>query len=169
MAVYLSIEQYKMLSTLPASYINDIELKPATQGWIGAQLEHETARLDASLRKRYQVPYATEADVPLIVQGWLAKIMDVAVLLKRGVSATDEQFQEYKARALDAVTEIQAAANAETGLLELPLSASGAAGGGSAVIAGGPRSYSEQSPYVWIDGQAEIGRQENTSRGGTRT
>lgn len=150
---------------LPAKWIADIEL--ASPGWLARQLEHETARLDASLRKRYAVPFATDADVPLIVKGWLAKIMDLAVMLKRGVAATDEQFQEFKERAQGAVTEITSAANSETGLLELPLST--AAGGGSAVSVGGPKCYSEQSPYVWLDGQAEIGHQENQSRGGTRS
>lgn len=163
---YLTIDEYKSLSGLPASYITELEMKPATAGWIAIQLEHESARLDAQLRKRYAVPFRTE-DVPLIVKGWLAKIVDVAVLLKRGVSATDEQFQEYKQRAVDAVAEIVGASNAETGLLELPLSA--AAGSGSAVTAGGPRCYSEQSPYAWIDDQAAIGHQEDYQRGGTRT
>lgn len=157
---YLTKDQFQAISTMPAAFIAEIEAK--SPGWIDAQLAYESARIDAQLRKRYAVPFADPA--PLVVQGWLARIVELAAWLKRGVTSTDEQFQEYKQRALDAVNEIRDAANAETGLFDLPLTAGAASSG---VTAGGPRAYSEQSPYVWTDQQAAIGHGEDSSGGGS--
>ena len=47
--------------------------------------------------------------------------------------------------------ELKEAADAEKGLFELPLRATDTTG--SAINAGGPMGYSEQSPYTWTDRQ----------------
>ena len=162
MPAYLDIDRYKLLSLMPSSYIDGVEQKHP--GWLAAQFDHESARIDAQLRKRYGqlMPFA---ETPAVVQGWLARIMDLNTWLKRGVSATDEQFQDYRRRAEDAVKEINSAANSEQGLFDLPTSGTNSA---SAPSLGGPRGYSEQSPYVWTDEQAAIGHEEDQQRGGSR-
>lgn len=162
MAAYLTRAQFQAISTMPASFITEIEAK--APGWLDAQLELHSARIDAQLRKRYAVPFALPA--PLVVQDWLARIVELAAWLKRGVTSTDEQFQEYKARAMAAIDEIGKAADSVDGLFDLPLSATGTA---SAVSAGFTRGYSEQSPYVWTDQQAEIGHAEDRTREGSRS
>lgn len=156
---YLDLNSFKAVTTMPVSFITEIETK--SPGWIASQLSLHSIRIDAQLRKRYAVPFA---DPPLVVQGWLAAIVELACWLKRGVSSTDEQFQEYKARAQSALDEIHQAADAVDGLFDLPMSSTVNTSGVSPL--GFPRAYSEASPYAWTDVQALVGHTEDDSRGG---
>jgi hypothetical protein len=84
--------------------------------------------------------------------------------MKRGFDPNDLATEEYKADAAAAMEEIKEAANADTGLFELPLRADTTASG---ISKGGPLGYTEASPYVWTDEQARAGRDEDSRRGGT--
>jgi phage gp36-like protein len=158
---YITKDEFILMSVMPATYIGEIETK--TPGWINKQIDMASARVDTQLRKRYDVPFSDPA--PVMVKEWVARMVEVSCWLKRGVRTTDEQFQEYRARGDTALKELEEAANSEKGLYDLPLST----GGQSAMVTRSwPRAYSEQSPYVWTDDQAEIGRSENSSRGGSK-
>ena len=85
---YLDVEEYKQYSNLPDVDIDDMEAIQA--GWIDRKLRALSNAVDARLRKRYSVPFV--APFPDQVCDWVARLMDVALLKKRGVDATDEQF-----------------------------------------------------------------------------
>jgi hypothetical protein len=160
MAAYLTLAEFQALSVIPSEFVSAIEtLSP---GWTLAQLTLESARIDARLSKRYGVPFQLPA--PICVQGWLAKIVTLSAYLRRGFDPTDRQGASYIADRDGALAEIKEAADAVDGLFDLPLRADLTTSG---VTRGSPKAYSEQSPYVFTDGQSRVGRQEDDNRGGS--
>lgn len=160
MSAYLTVARFKLLSTIPSEFVDEVETREP--GFTDAQLEYWSAWIDSQLRKRYFAPF--DAPVPTAVEGWLARIVTVRVWSKRGVDPTDEQWSEIKKDDADARTEIKEAANAETGLFDLPLRSNTTDNG---IRKGFPRGYSEQSPYAWTTAQAQRGMQEDDSGTGT--
>lgn len=158
---YLTTTEFRALTLLPVNVVDAAEAQ--SPGWLAAQLEAVSRRMDARLAKRYAAPFATP--YPTVLQEWLAHIVSHRCYLKRGVNSLDEQAQEYRAQHDTALAELEQAANSETGLFELPLHED--IPGGTGVARGNSRSYSEQSPYVWMDAQADIGRSEDNNGGGT--
>lgn len=132
-------------------------------GWTLNQLELESAWIDARLRKRYDAPFSTP--YPIAVLGWLTAIVTNAVMLRRGVNSQDEQYTNISEREKTAREEIKEAADSEKGLFDLPLRADTNKTG---ITKNAPLCYTETSPYVNIDIQADIGRQEDADRYGTR-
>jgi hypothetical protein len=84
--------------------------------------------------------------------------------LKRGVGPESSNIDEYKRLAAEALDEIKEAANAEGGLYDLPLRGDTNQSG---ITRGAARAYTETSPYVQLDVQAELGHGEDTSRYGS--
>lgn len=160
MSGYLDLAAFRERTLAPPGLVDDAE--DAHEGWIDGQLSSWSRKIDARLRKRYAAPFA--APVPETVLEWLTQIVTVRVYLKRGVDPNDQQFEEIRQDAKDALAEIAEAANSETGLFDLPLLD---AADGSAVSKGGPYGYSEASPYVWTDLQADVGRDEDRNGEGT--
>lgn len=159
---YLTDIEFRQLTLLPVNVIDEVEAR--TPGWLAAQLQHVSSRMDARLAKRYAAPF-TVTPYPDIVQEWLAHIVSWRCYLKRGVNSLDSEATEYKSQHDQALNEIKEAADSNVGLFELPLRQD--IPGAEGVTRGGPVGYSEQSPYVWMDSQAEIGRNEDSSGGGT--
>jgi len=151
---YLTLAEYKSYSVLPSVDIDDVETIQV--GWIDRKLRAISYGVDARLRKRYAVPFS--APYPDAVCDWVARLMDVALLLKRGVDATDEQFVSILEDSKRAREEIKEAADAEQGLFDLPALDTADA---SAISKGEPLGYSEASPYVGGDVQEELGRDED--------
>jgi phage gp36-like protein len=151
---YLTLLEFTNLSIVPSAVIDRVEA--SDPGWIAAQLEEESAWIDARLAKRYAAPFASP--YPRVVRLWLTKMVSAAVYDKHGVQPLDEQAQRYYAAADTARAEIREAADAEQGLFELPLRADTTEGG---ITRGRTLSYSEASPYVWRDRQARRGRCED--------
>lgn len=162
MAAYLTDTEFRLLTLLPVNVIDEVEVR--TPGWLTQQLEHVSSRMNARLAKRYAVPFIV-VPYPDIVQEWLAHIVSWRCYLKRGVNSLDSEASEYKAQHDQALNEIKEAADSNVGLFELPLRQDEP--GVEGVTRGGPVAYSEQSPYVWTDIQAEIGRNEDSSGGGS--
>jgi len=160
--MYLTLQQFKELAALPPQYIEAIE--EIDEGWTERQLLRKSRWIDARLRKRYAVPFTLPA--PDAVQDWLVRLVTLPLFLKRGVDPNDQQFEEYRSDAEKAEREVLEAANSDTGLFDLPLLAA-QPGSPSAISRGGPFGYSEQSPYVAFDEQAEVGRTEDAQRGGS--
>jgi hypothetical protein len=159
---YLTTSEFRLLTLLPASVIDEVE--DLTPGWLLEQLTKVSSRMDARFAKRYAAPFSSP--YPTVAQEWLAHIVSWRCYLKRGVNSLDSEAQEYKAQHDQALKEIEEAATGDTGLFELPQRQDVPAGSG--VSRGSPRSYSEQSPYAWTDRQAQTGRSEDESGGGTR-
>lgn len=160
MATYLVLSTYRARSGLPAAWVNGVET--AAAGWIDTLLEDLSAQIDARLAKRYTVPFA--APPPRCVLRWLAAIADPIVLRKRGIDQTDEQYIDVRNMADQAWKEVEEAANGNTGLFDLPARADTTASG---IERGGPLGYSEASPYVWTDVQADAGREEDRNGRGS--
>jgi hypothetical protein len=160
MTAYLTVSEFKVLTVMPSEFVDAIET--VTPGWTAAQLALESARMDSRLSKRYAVPFV--APIPAAVQGWLSAIVTVRAYMKRGFDPTDQQALEYKAQADAAIADLKEAADSNDGLFDLPLRADTTATG---IAKGGPRSYSETSPYVFADRQVAVGRNEDAAGGGT--
>lgn len=151
---YLDLAEYKKYSVLPSVDIDDVETVQA--GWIDRKLRAVSYAVDARLRKRYSVPFASP--YPDQVCDWVARLMDPLTLKKRGVDATDEQFLSIAEDAAMAREEIKEAADANEGLFDLPAVDTADA---SAISKGAPLGYSEASPYVGGDVQEYYGRDED--------
>lgn len=163
MGYFANIAAYKICSTLPSEWIDEVETRHP--GWIAKQVDLVSAlEIDARLSKRYVTPF--ESPAPLAVQSWVARILDARVLVRRGIDPVDDQYAAMLADATAAKAEILEAANAETGLYDLPLRADTDASG---IARPAPRSYTEASPYVWATRQAIRGRAEDSNgEGSTR-
>ena len=165
MATYLTYQQFRGLAVIPSGFVDDVE--KTSPGWVDTQLEYWARWLDSRLRKRYATPFAAQdatPPTPATVQGWLARIVTVRVWLKRGVDPDDLQYATIAADADAAFAEVLEAANSDEGWFDLPLRVDA---NGSAITQGNPRSYSEQSPYVWTDRQRSIGINEDAAGGGS--
>jgi hypothetical protein len=147
---------------MPAEMIQRLEQR--SPGWLQTKLNSRSSWIDAKLGKRYAVPFA--APRPEIVLDWLAALVTPEAYAKIGFNPSSE---EDKASIIDpadqARDEIDEAADAQNGKYELPLRADTTANG---ISRGGPRVYSEQSPYVGFDRQAATGRGEDVRRDGSR-
>jgi hypothetical protein len=156
---YLTLEQFKALTVMPASYVDAIDA--AAPGWLAAQLEYWSDWINARLRKRYGAPFAEP--YPGAVTGWLQRIVTEQAWLKRGVDAQDQQFERISNSADEAKKEVLEAADSSVGLFDLPLRDDSTASG----IRPDGFVYSEQSPYVFQDEQARTGQVEDRNRRGT--
>lgn len=153
---YLTVEQFKDLAISPASYVDEIETEHP--GWVDAQLGFWSSYIDSRLAKRYATPFDADSP-PVVVQGWLARLVTERVYLKRGVDNTDGQIAAVQDDAKAAQAEIKEAADAKDGLFELPLRAD--APGSDGITRGKVLSYTEQSPYSWTYVQVTNGREED--------
>ena len=152
MSQYLTLTTYQDLTLAPASYVEFVEAEEPN--WINRQLSHLSALLDAKLAKRYATPFDADSP-PVAVQDWLRRMMDLRLYYKRGVDPTDQQFGEIKEDAKAAWAEVADAADSDKGHTELPRRADDPTIG---VTRGTPLSYTETSPYIWSDVQADENR-----------
>ncbi len=165
MATYLDYATFRGLTVLPDNFVDDLEKRQA--GWVETQLEYWARWIDSRLRKRYASPFAAYNDTPptpASIQGWLARIVSLRVMLRRGVDPNDLQFDIIRLDAEAAMAEVLEAANSDEGWFDLPLRTDE---DGSAINRADPRSYTEASPYVWTDRQALTGRNEDASGTGS--
>lgn len=123
-------------------------------GYVVARIDYHEGRINARLSKRYATPFV--APVPPIVQGWITDLVTLDCFIRRGFNPESAQDSLYQAAAEAVKAELLEAANSETGLFDLPLRADGP--GASGVSKGAPLSYTEASPYVWMDIQRAAGR-----------
>lgn len=157
---YQDKDAFANRTTMPVEFIDEIET--ASTGWVDTQLGLIEAKINARLRKRYAVPFASP--VPDVVLDWQTAIVTHRCYLRRGVDPTDAQMVDVKAEADAAWAEVKEAADAQNGLFDLPLRQDTTDDG---ITKGAPLVYSESSPYVGFDVQADAGRNEDSNRGGT--
>ena len=93
MSQYLTLTTYQDLTLAPASYVEFVETEEP--GWIGRQLTHLSALIDAKLAKRYETPFASDSP-PTVVCDWLRRLMDPRLYYKRGIDPTDKQIVDLK-------------------------------------------------------------------------
>lgn len=157
---YLTLVRYKLLATIPASFIEAVEI--VAPGYSDAHLDILSRWIDSKLSKRYAAPFSEP--YPKVLESWLARLVTPQIMLKRGVNATDEQWQHIVDQEKSARAEVQEAADAEKGLFDLPLREDTTDTG---IAKGFTKAYSEQSPYVGFARQADAGVSEDQSGSGT--
>lgn len=153
---YITVERFKDLTTLPAEYVDELEVLRA--GWLAAQIDAESAWIDARLGKRYATPF-DPISPPVMVERWVAWLVTMNAWSRRGYDPNTADIQPTLDGFKQAKEEIKEAADAVDGLFELPLRSDTTAQG---ISRGGPRTYSEASPYVAFDDQSCNGRYEDT-------
>lgn len=162
MAPYLTLADFKLESTMADSTIDELE-NVLAPGFITRKIATHSSRVDASLRKRYPLPLVEP--YPLLVVQWVTSLVTRDAYLKRGIDPNDLAWSEtIKPEAELTEKQLEAVANGDTGLLELPTRQDLPETSG--VTKGEPFGYSEQSPYVGFDVQADIGyREDRNGRG----
>ena len=93
--------------------------------------------------------YAAAPPVPEIILGWLTAFVTDAVATRHGINPNDPLYKRITDLVTKSEEQLQQAANSKDGLWDLPQ----VEDLGSAVNTGGPRGYSESSPYQWTYGQ----------------
>jgi len=151
---YLTLTEFRRGTLMPGSFVDEVESNDP--GFIDQRLYLASAKIDVRLTKRYDAPF--KQPYPAVVEEWLISLVTYEVWLKRGIAATDQQAEQYKADRDNARGDIESAANSEVGLFELPLRSNT---DGTGITRGFPTSYSEQSPYKWMTTQRRIGREED--------
>jgi hypothetical protein len=160
MAAYLEIAEFKLRTIMPHASIDRIE-NTLAPGWISAQLDASSRWVDMRLAKRYRVPFNLPA--PEAVRSWVARMVTARAYLVHGIPASDQQLALVTSDADKAEAEVKEAADGQLGLIDLAPSETL----DNAVRYGGTRVYSETSPYVQYDRQADVGRGEDRRRRGT--
>lgn len=160
MPAYLTTPEFKSLTAMPSTRVDDLESVAA--GYLSAQLTHWSSWIDSRLRKRYAAPFASP--YPEAVKLWLAMIVTPICWIRIGVDPNDPQWASVTELEKSAKEQVLEAANSETGLFDLPLRQDTTDTG---ISKGGPLAYSEQSPYAWTDRQRETGRNEDAAGEGT--
>lgn len=154
---YLTVDGFKLETTMPTADVDELEL--SDPGFLLARLNRRSAYIDSRLRKRYVVPF--QSPYPDTVCQWLIDIVTWEAYRRRGFSPSSEMDKDsIEGPALKAMAEIEEAANGNTGLFDLPLTATSTESG---ITRGGTLGYSEASPYKWQTEQAEAGRLEDYS------
>lgn len=161
MAAYLTKSGFQDRTTMPPEFIDALD--SARPGWLDTQLAMASRWIDARLGKRYAVPFA--APTPELVLTWCARLVTLECWQRRGYDPADESMTRAALDADTARAEVREAADSADGLFDLPLRADLPATSG--ISRKGPLVYSEQSPYVWISGQRDVGSSEDGRGRGT--
>lgn len=107
--------------------------------------------------------YKAAPPVPAAILKWLTALVTVDVWDKRGADPSDPEMVRAQGRKDQAIAEIKEAADSKDGLFDLPVSEDQ----DTAVTTGAPLGYSEQSPWVWTDIQANNGTQQDRTGSGS--
>lgn len=157
---YLDLATYKGLSLLRSAEIDRVDAEEPA--FFAATFTAESAFIDSRLAKRYAAPFITP--YPIAVQRWLARIVDGVAVFKAGFKPEDPTALKIDEREKDARAELKEAADSKDGLFDLPLRADT---NDSGIAAPRPLGYSEHSPYVAFDVQADLARCEDANGVGT--
>lgn len=158
----VSVTRFRDLSLMPSEDVDVLE--QAYPGHISGRLEIAESWIHARLAKRYATPFSSTSP-PSIFVGWVVAIVTLDAYLRRGFNPTSAQDALIERQADTARAEVVEAANAESGLFELPLRQDASASSGATL--GGPFGYSEASPYVWTTQQVRRARGEDADGEGS--
>jgi len=139
---------------MPPEFVDELEAR--SPGFIDVNLTEHSAYIDMLLGKRYVVPF--QAPYPIAVTRWLTAMTTLDAWLRRGIAATDQEAEVFRGQYDVALSELKQAANATDGLFELQLRQDTNASGISKQY---PRSYTENSPFVWKVVQVDRGRRQD--------
>lgn len=150
MTPYLTFETWKTRSRLSSDDCNDIYAREPTK--VTTFLADTTEWINSRLRKRYD-----EAALPTngTILRWCRDIVDLEIFMLRGGNPSSAQDGLYKEHHDTAKAEIKEAADAATGLFDLPLKQDVTSTG---IVKGAPIMEADASPWAWMDRQAEAVR-----------
>lgn len=157
---YVDLESFKLQTVMPDGDVD--YLVERAPGFIESSIGTWESWIEARLRKRYATPFV--APFPPILIQWIVTCVTVDAYRKRGFNPSDPTMSDLIADRDRTLAEIREAADSKDGLFDLPLRADNPT---SAVTSGGPLGYSETSPYVWTDVQADAGRDDDRSGRGS--
>ncbi len=161
MSEYITANELKMLGSMPGPDVDLVEVK--YPGVTVATIRAVSGDFDSKLVKRYAMPF--QVPYPEALKFHVARVVAWRLWLKRGYNPTGKLDELLKADNDGSLAWLDQAADAQNGLVELP-GVDGVLGGSNATKAS-PLSYSETSPYVWADAQADAARDEDRNRSGT--
>lgn len=150
--VYTDLEHIKANGAMTPTAVDQLV---TDTGSLDGIIAGRSAYISSRLFKRYAVPFADP--VPEQVRQWATDLVVERALTRRGANPDSDLLEAAKLAADTAREELKEAADAEDGLFDIPLRTSPTAVSG--VVFGTPLSYSEASPYEWIDAQAEAIRE----------
>lgn len=145
--VYVDLDYVKLVASMPAADVD--ALNDLFPGKFTAIATSVSAIFEARLHKRYATPF--ESPFPEALRWHVAQVVAAELWRMRGYNPghpLDATIEDRRKEALDWLKE---AVDSKDGLVELPKRADQA--GTSAIDRGGPRGYSEASPYAWLDVQ----------------
>ena len=140
----LSFTDFNDYSELQEAYI-----AAAGGRFVNTQIRLARAKIYDQLRTRYDIA-AMKASEPDIVKKWIAEMVSPMIYAKRGVDPTDMMYSALLDTAKNAAAEVKEAADAKDGAWSLPIAGSEKAATRNPRL----RSYSESTPYKWIERQA---------------
>lgn len=144
------------VAPIPSAIIQQLESEQP--GAFDAICEAISRTFDARLHKRYATPF--KEPVPEIIRINVSMVVAYQVWLKVGFNPQSEQDALLKMARDDALEWLKEAANAETGLDELPSREDPASGDDSAAKRTRPLARTDASPYTWTRRQADRVRSE---------
>ena len=151
MVDYLTKAQLRTRTIMPYETFDALdERRP---GYIENSISERSAAIEAKLIKRYAIPHV--APFPLKITQWVNWMCTVDLYLAAGFDPSSEQDKLIAEREAKALEELEAAADAEKGLFELPLRADTSASG---VSKGEPLGSSDPDAFAWMDAQREAVR-----------
>lgn len=150
MSQYVTIAEVKDFGTMPPADIDALEI--LYPGITDRTATIVSGMFDARLKKRYAAPF--QAPYPDSLKFNVARVVAYRLYLKRGFNPSSEQDQAIIRDNNDAEAWVKEAADSENGLIELPAKQTDPLNDASG-LKGVPLSYSEASPYTWIDVQRD--------------
>ena len=145
---YLTRAGFIALSIVPDTNVAQVESLYA--GWVDAQLLSYSAQIDARLAKRYATPFDASSP-PVAVTNWLQRLVTPRIYFKLGCDPNDAQIDALIKDADQVWAELKEAADAQSGLYDLPLRANSDASG---IVKNKCRVRADASPYESTDRQA---------------
>lgn len=101
--------------------------------------------------------YHADTPVPEVILAWLTTMVTVDLWMKRGTNPQDPGIAMQVDEKTRALARLKEAADGKDGLLDIPISEDL----DSAVTTGSVESYSEASPYTWMDREERCARSED--------
>lgn len=162
MAVFsFTADDYRQRTTISLKKVDRVLTDDhAGSNFLTVTIDGHLQWIYSQLSKRYSVPF-DEADAPDVLKVWLTRLTDLDVWLSIYQNPDGAEFDLYQRRAQTTETEVQAAANGESGLFEFVKNQQ------TQVSKGGPISYSVASYQLVQRQQARRARQEEQDDLGT--
>ena len=142
---YVSAQRFRTLTVIPLTRLDVLEREHA--GWLEANLEQRSRQIEDRLRHKYAIPFPSRHAT---VEGWIVALVQLDALVRIGVEPSDLLFATVEKKAELTEAQLNDASDPESARWNLPLRDSRDASG---IVKGGPKSYSESSPYTWTDVQ----------------